>query len=435
MKSKVVVIGENNIKHENLNFIIKELTIMKVLWITNTLFPDVCKKLEMPTPVVGGWMHAGAKSLLEENEKIDLCVATLYQGTDFKIMKVNEITYFLLPNKELEKYWRLVKEKVSPDIIHIHGTEYPHGLAYVKACGNDGVVVSIQGLVSIYERYYFGGIAEKSLQKMITLRDRIRFDSIFTQRKNMRLRGLKEKLLIQSVNHIIGRTKWDKSHAWAINPNIKYHFCNETLRESFYHNKWSLNTCQKHTIFLSQAHYPIKGLQQMVKALPFILRHYPDTKVYVAGNNFITNKAWRLNGFGKYISSLMKQKGITDKIIFTGVLSEVEMCERYLNSHVFVCPSSIENSPNSVGEAQLLGVPCVASFVGGTPEMVADGDTGLLYRFEEVEMLAKAVCEIFSNDEFAAKLSVNGNKSAILRHNKQFNAQKLSSIYQCICKN
>ncbi len=407
---------------------------MKVLWITNTLFPDVCKELKIPSPVVGGWMYAGAKSMLEENENIQLGVAALYNGQDLKVMCLSGITYFLVPNKELEKYWCLVKENFLPDIVHLHGTEYPHGLAYVEACGNDGVVVSIQGLVSIYERYYFGGIAEKTLKKMITLRDRIRFDGIFTQQKNMRLRGLKEKLLIQSVNHIIGRTNWDKAHAWAINPNIKYHFCNETLRESFYNNKWSLNTCQKHTIFLSQAHYPIKGLQQMIKALPLILRHYPDTKVYIAGNNFIANKAWRLNGFGKYISSLMEQNGLKEKIIFTGVLSEVEMCQKYLKTHVFVCPSSIENSPNSVGEAQLLGVPCVASYVGGTPDMITHGETGFLYRFEEYEMLAKAVCEIFSNNDLADKLSFNGNKIAVLRHNRKINAQRLNSIYQAVCK-
>ena len=83
------------------------------------------------------------------------------------------------------------------------------------------------------------------------------------------------------------------------------------------------------------------------------------------------------------------------------------MCKRYLQSHVFVCPSFIENSPNSVGEAQLLGIPCIASFVGGVSDMVVDGETGLLYRFEEVEMLAAAVCRIFTDDKFAKRLSVD----------------------------
>ena len=56
------------------------------------------------------------------------------------------------------------------------------------------------------------------------------------------------------------------------------------------------------------------------------------------------------------------------------------MCDRYLKSNLFVCCSAIENSPNSLGEAQLLGMPYVASFVGGVPE-IAGMNADVLYRF------------------------------------------------------
>ena len=54
-------------------------------------------------------------------------------------------------------------------------------------------------------------------------------------------------------------------------------------------------------------------------------------------------------------------------------------------------PSSIENSPNSLGEAQLLGVPCIASDVGGVTDMIPNKECGIIYRFEEVELLAKHI--------------------------------------------
>lgn len=47
------------------------------------------------------------------------------------------------------------------------------------------------------------------------------------------------------------------------------------------------------------------------------------------------------------------------------------MIEQYLKAHIFVCPSSVENSPNSLGEAQLLGVPCIGSIAGGIPSMLS----------------------------------------------------------------
>jgi glycosyltransferase involved in cell wall biosynthesis len=130
----------------------------------------------------------------------------------------------------------------------------------------------------------------------------------------------------------------------------------------------------------------------------------------------------------------MNANGVADKIVFTGLLSEEEMCKRYLNSNVFVCPSSIENSPNSVGEAQLLGVPCVASYVGGVPDMVKNEETGLLYRFDEAEMLAKAVCRIFEDAELANTISQKGKEAAFMRHSQIRNAENLNSIYKAICK-
>ena len=51
--------------------------------------------------------------------------------------------------------------------------------------------------------------------------------------------GVIEEQYLHSINHVIGRTRWDHDHVWAINENVKYHFCNETLRKSFYtSNKW-----------------------------------------------------------------------------------------------------------------------------------------------------------------------------------------------------
>ena len=415
---------------------------MKILWITNTLFPAVCRKLNLPEPVIGGWMYSAAEALLNFNNEIELGIASLYRGESLQWLEIGGITYFLIPqqgnNTEeatyLHPYWKQIKDQFAPDVVHIHGSEYPHGLAYVDACTSENVVLSIQGLVSVYERYYLGGISEKEINKNITMRDLIRNDSIFKQRRRMQQRGKFEKELIGQLNDIIGRTLWDKDHARAINPNVKYHFCNETLRSEFYKHEWDHENIENHSIFLSQAHYPIKGLQQMIKALPFILEQYPDTKVYVAGNSFISNlKKWRQNGFGKYIQSLMKSNRVEDKFIFTGLLSEQEMCKRYLKSNVFVCPSSIENSPNSVGEAQLLGVPCVSAYVGGVSDMINDGETGLVYRFEEVEMLASAVCRIFSEKETANLISAKERQVAFQRHSQQKNTDQLNNIYKAIC--
>lgn len=413
---------------------------MKVLWITNILFPDVCKEIGIPLPTAGGWMYSSAKRLVADNN-IELAVASIYEGKELKRISINNITYFLLPNSykntkynpKLESYWQQIQILFKPEIVHIHGTEYAHGLAYIKACGNEKVVISIQGLVSVIERYYYAGMSVKDVLTNITFRDIIRNDNILQQRKKMKLRGEIEKEYLIKGKHFIGRTSWDKAHISAINPNANYHFCNETLREEFYKHTWSFEQCDKHSIFLSQAAYPIKGLHQVIKALPLVLRHYPDLKLYVAGQDFVNTHTWkekiRLGSYGKYVQNLISKFNLNEYINFTGPLDEKEMCSMYLKSNIFICPSSIENSPNSLGEAQLLGVPCVSSYSGGTPDMIKSEYTGILYRFEEVEVLADTIIRLFNNKNLMNTISVNGRYEALKRHSSKVNKEMLISIY------
>ena len=165
------------------------------------------------------------------------------------------------------------------------------------------------------------------------------------------------------------------------------------------------------------------------EALPLILRHYPDTKVYVAGYDPTTAPWWRIDGYGKYLKKQIARLGISEHIEFTGTLNEEAMCNRYLKSNVFVCCSAIENSPNSLGEAQLLGMPYVASFVGGVPE-ITDMNSEALYRFEETEMLAKKICDIF-----ALGSSYKPAPYDTSMYDGAANTQSLLETYRQICLN
>ena len=64
------------------------------------------------------------------------------------------------------------------------------------------------------------------------------------------------------------------------------------------------------------------------------------------------------------------------------------MKERFLKSNVFVSPSTIENSPNSLGEAMLLGIPCISSDVGGVKNLLKHEEEGYVYQTDAPYMLA-----------------------------------------------
>jgi len=409
---------------------------MKVLWITNIMMPPLAKAKALPVPAIGGWMYSSLKRLFTQND-IEMAVATVYNGKLYDTSCIDNIKYYLIPldgkkaveyNPGIEAYWHRIHDEFHPDVVHIHGSEYPHGLAYINACGPSGVVVSIQGLISVYTRYYASCIAFSDSKKT-TFRDKIRRDGILRGQKSFEKRGRFEIELLSHVNHIIGRTEWDKAHAWAINPKAQYHHCGETLRDSFYNHRWVYEKCEPHSIFVSQASYPIKGVHMLFEALPLILHHYPDTKVYVAGYDSTVAPWWRIGSYGKYLKKMIARRGISEHIEFTGMLDEKAMCDRYLKSNLFVCCSAIENSPNSLGEAQLLGMPYVASFVGGVPE-IAGMNADVLYRFEETEMLAKKICDIF-----ALGSSYKPAQYDASMYDGAANTQSLLETYRQICLN
>lgn len=405
---------------------------MRILWITNIPLPPICQALGFNSLPVGGWMYSSLKKIKQSGDIF--AVATIYSGNEIIHKNIEGIDWYLLPlngkssfsyHKTLEHYWVKINNDFKPNIIHIHGTEFPHGLAYIRACGNEGVVISIQGLISVYARYYYIQ-DEYSWQKLITFRDFVKSDSITKRRHEFIKRGKLEVEMLKGVKHIIGRTEWDKAHTNAINPHASYHYCGETLRDSFYINTWSYDHCKPYSIFVSQGTYPIKGLHKMLDAMPYILRKYPNCHLYIAGSDITRTPWYKMSAYAKYIKLKIKDLTLSDNITFTGTLNEKAMCQQYLKSNVFVCPSAIENSPNSLGEAQMLGMPYVCSYVGGIPELV-DYNEATLYRYEESEMLAEKICQIFSlKDQFKCNVFDKD------RYDSELNSSILVSIYRKI---
>jgi glycosyltransferase involved in cell wall biosynthesis len=115
----------------------------------------------------------------------------------------------------------------------------------------------------------------------------------------------------------------------------------------------------------------------------------------------------------------MKELDLYDNIIWLGALSQDKLAEQYAKARVFVLCSAIENHSSSLKEAMMVGTPCVASSVGGVPEYVTHGENGLLYRFEEYDILAMHIKRLFEDDTLSGRLSANAKESMRKLHGEQ----------------
>lgn len=111
------------------------------------------------------------------------------------------------------------------------------------------------------------------------------------------------------------------------------------------------------------------------------------------------------------------------------------MITEYLNANVYVLPSCIENSPNSLCEAQILGVPCISSICGGTADFINNNIDGLLYRCEEYEQLAQKIINIFNSGDKISNIGKNAISKATIRHDRNNNAKELLKIFSDIISN
>lgn len=141
---------------------------MRVLWITNILFPEAEQILKGYGDLhsSGGWLLGCANELCKR-DGLELAVAAVSPLVKhLERLEGEKIIYYIIPrgkgnlkyNKEYETVWQNINKDFCPDIVHIHGTEFSHGLAYVNACGNQDVVISIQGLMGECYKYYSYGL-------------------------------------------------------------------------------------------------------------------------------------------------------------------------------------------------------------------------------------------------------------------------------------
>jgi len=149
---------------------------------------------------------------------------------------------------------------------------------------------------------------------------------------------------------------------------------------------------------------------------------------------------WKVAGLKKgaelvHIAAKSVGKPISANITFLGTLDVEALAEGLLNAHVYVATSHIENSPNSLCEAQILGLPCIATNAGGTSSLLQDEVDGVLIQDGDPFSMAGAIMELQNNYEKAILFGERSRKRALLRHDPQIITNDLLTIYKTVLEN
>jgi glycosyltransferase involved in cell wall biosynthesis len=147
----------------------------------------------------------------------------------------------------------------------------------------------------------------------------------------------------------------------------------------------------------------LKGIEQFLEAAAVVGRRFPDVRFLVIGETSPTERTYLDD-----LTALAARLGIRDRVVFTGLRDDVPVL--LACSAVSVMPSLNEALSNVLLESMASGVPVVATRVGGTPEAVQDGVTGLLVPPGDPGALARSINRLLSDPEFAERLGRGGRQ-------------------------
>lgn len=160
-----------------------------------------------------------------------------------------------------------------------------------------------------------------------------------------------------------------------------------------------------------------KGHIDVINAIPKIIQKYPNTKFFFAGEDMS----------GGEIAKYAKSKGVYDYIIFAGYCNNIpEILSMF---DIFILPSLWEGLPTSISEAMAIGLPIIASNVGGIPELVDNGVNGILIEPNNPQQLASSLLYLLQNRDVVKLMGEKNIKRVRENHNIKQKAKDFERLY------
>ena len=196
---------------------------------------------------------------------------------------------------------------------------------------------------------------------------------------------------------------------------------------------------------------PEKGIHTLVDAFFEVLNKFPTARLFIVGGlkqvsgEFIINisddplvqnlAVFDSLDYFEYIKNRIEEKlppEMVDRIVFTGPISHLSLQSYFQNADVLINPSVSETFGMSLAEAMATGTPAIGTDIGGMPEVVEHGKTGLIVPPEDPTALAEAIAQLLSDESLRTRMGQAGIDRAAKIFSWQAIATSLQQQYELI---
>lgn len=313
----------------------------------------------------------------------------------------------------------------NPDIIQLFGLETPFA-TLLQRVTKYPIVVHIQGLCNPYlEKWLPSGFTKWSTWINSNLKDRFFLRASYDNYLRLKRMAALEAALCRNFKYYLGRTDWDYYLIKYLSPESVYFKCDEVLRDVFYNKKWEYVKRKPLVISTTMNGEIYKGFDTILRTA----QHLKQRDV---------NFEWNIYGVCPddrtviLFEKTLGRKFSDNNISFKGRVESEELSDALLTSSFYVHASHIDNSPNSLCESMIMGVPSIATYVGGVPSIINNFEDGFLLPDSEPLFLASLIMELVDNRVLLTDISNNSRNRALQRHSKEIILEQLNVAYDSI---
>lgn len=329
------------------------------------------------------------------------------------VINDNGITYHFIKTNKIVRFFTFyyfdkikivsVLKRLHPDVVHAHGTEDVNSVAALKYSRNS--IISVQGIIECIKNRYPNKLSV----------DFFRYTVL----------AFLENLTLKKAKYFIAKSEFSRTFLSNKNPSSKVFLIHNPVSESYFKVKRKASSKLK-ILFVGNL-IPMKGIEDLLVSMSILIDEYPDIllKVIGAGKNKYVNE---------FILPKIRELSINNNIELLGFKNSDEIAQELSDCTMLVLPSYFENSPNCLAEAAVVGVPIIATNVGGIPNFILHRNTGLLYEVGDIKGLVDNIKLIIVNKNLGNEVSINAQNIARAKFSTKSQALKVIDLYKELLK-